>query len=387
MTRSIPQDIEIAQAANLKPIEEIAAALELTPEDYEPYGRDKAKVALELSKRPARAKLVLVTAVTPTPAGEGKSTVSVGLAQALGRRGVRNALCLREPSLGPVFGIKGGAAGGGYSQVVPMEDINLHFTGDIHAITSAHNLLSAALDARIHHGDGCGIDVRRIVWPRTVDMNDRALRHIVIGLGGPAHGVPRADGFVITAASEVMAVFSLASDLADMTERLGRIVVGYRRDGTPVRAADVGVEGAMAVLLRDALRPNLVQTLEGGPAFIHGGPFGNIAHGCNSIVATRTALALADVVVTEAGFGADLGAEKFFNIKCRVAGLEPRAAVIRGQRPGAAPPRRRREGGPGEGGPGRGRPRAAEPRAAHPHRAPPRRAARRRGQPVRRGHR
>jgi formate--tetrahydrofolate ligase len=328
MTRSIPQDIEIAQAAKLRPIEEVAGALGLAPDDYEPYGRDKAKVALELSKRPAKAKLVLVTALTPTPAGEGKSTVSVGLAQALGRRGVNVVLCLREPSLGPVFGIKGGAAGGGYSQVVPMEDINLHFTGDIHAITSAHNLLSAALDAHIHHGNGCGIDVRRIVWPRTVDMNDRALRHIVIGLGGPAHGVPRADGYVITAASEVMAVFSLASDLADMTERLGRIVVAYRADGAPVRASDIGVEGAMAVLLRDALRPNLVQTLEGGPAFIHGGPFGNIAHGCNSIVATRTALALGDVVVTEAGFAADLGAEKFFNIKCRVGGLDPQAAVI-----------------------------------------------------------
>jgi formate--tetrahydrofolate ligase len=328
MTRSIPQDIEIAQAARLKPIQQVAETLGLGPEDYQPYGRDKAKVALALARRPSRARLVVVTAITPTPAGEGKSTVSVGLAQALARRGVNSVLCLREPSLGPVFGIKGGAAGGGYSQVVPMEDINLHFTGDMHAVTSAHALLSAALDAHIHHGNGCGIDVRRVVWPRAVDMNDRALRHIVIGLGGAAHGVPRSDRFVITAASEVMAVFCLSTDLEDMTERLGRIVVAYTSAGEPIRAADLGVAGAMAVLLRDALSPNLVQTLEGGPAFVHGGPFGNIAHGCNSIVATKTALGLADVVVTEAGFGSDLGAEKFFNIKCRVGDLDPTAAVI-----------------------------------------------------------
>ena len=328
MTRSIPEDIEIARAARLEPIDKIAGALGLGRDEFEPYGHDKAKVSLELSKRPPRGKLVVVTAITPTPAGEGKSTVSVGLAQALGVRGVNNVLCLREPSLGPVFGIKGGAAGGGYAQVVPMEDINLHFTGDLHAITSAHGLLSAMLDAHVHHGNGRGIDVRRVVWPRSVDMNDRALRNIVVGLGGPAHGVPRSDGFVITAASEVMAIFCLSTDLDDLTARLGRIVVGYTSDGEPVTAADLEAEGAMTVLLRDALAPNLVQTLEGGPAFVHGGPFGNIAHGCNSIVATQTALALGDVVVTEAGFGSDLGAEKFFNIKCRVADLDPEAAVI-----------------------------------------------------------
>jgi formate--tetrahydrofolate ligase len=328
MTRSIPQDIEIAQAAKLKPIAEIAGMLGLVAEQYEPYGRNKAKVSLEISKRPPKAKLVLVTAITPTPAGEGKSTVSVGLAQALGQRSVNHVLCLREPSLGPVFGIKGGAAGGGYAQVVPMEDINLHFTGDLHAITSAHMLLSAMLDAHIHHGNESGIDVRRITWPRSVDMNDRALRNMVIGLGGAAHGVPRQDGFVITAASEVMAIFCLSRDLEDLTERLGNIVVGYTAAGEPVWASDLQAAGAMTVLLRDALAPNLVQTLEGGPAFVHGGPFGNIAHGCNSIIATRTALGLADVVVTEAGFGSDLGAEKFFNIKCRVGGFDPKAAVI-----------------------------------------------------------
>ncbi len=328
MTRSIPQDIEIAQAAELKPITEIAGKLGLTAEQYEPYGRNKAKVSLDISKRQPRAKLVLVTAITPTPAGEGKSTVSVGLAQALSQRSVNNVLCLREPSLGPVFGIKGGAAGGGYAQVVPMEDINLHFTGDLHAITSAHMLLSAMLDAHIHHGNDSGIDVRRITWPRSVDMNDRALRNMVIGLGGAAHGVPRQDGFVITAASEVMAIFCLSRDLEDLTERLASIVVGYTAAGEPVWARDLQAAGAMTVLLRNALAPNLVQTLEGGPAFVHGGPFGNIAHGCNSIIATRTALGLGDVVVTEAGFGSDLGAEKFFNIKCRVGGLDPKAAVI-----------------------------------------------------------
>jgi formate--tetrahydrofolate ligase len=328
MTRSIPQDIEIAQAAEPKPIREIADKLGLGPDDYEPHGRDKAKVSLELSRRPARAKLVLVTAITPTPAGEGKSTVSVGLAQALRRQGENNVLCLREPSLGPVFGIKGGAAGGGYAQVVPMEDINLHFTGDLHAITSAHMLLSAMLDAHVHHGNACGIDVRRITWPRSVDMNDRALRNITIGLGGAVHGVPRQDGFVITAASEVMAIFCLSKDVEDLTRRLGNIVVGYTSSGEPVRARDLNAEGAMTVLLRDALAPNLVQTLEGGPAFVHGGPFGNIAHGCNSIIATRTGLGLGDIAVTEAGFGSDLGAEKFFNIKCRIAGFDPKAAVV-----------------------------------------------------------
>jgi formate--tetrahydrofolate ligase len=328
MTRSIPQDIEIAQAAKLKPIEQIAESLGLSPDEYEPYGRGKAKVSLELSKRSPRARLVVVTAITPTPAGEGKSTVSVGLAQALSKQGVNNVLCLREPSLGPVFGIKGGAAGGGYAQVVPMEDINLHFTGDLHAITSAHMLLSAMLDAHIHHGNASGIDVRRITWPRSVDINDRALRNLVIGLGGPVNGVPRQDSFVITAASEIMAIFCLSRDIEDLSERLGRIVVGYTSAGEPVRASDLKAEGAMTVLLHDALSPNLVQTLEGGPAFIHGGPFGNIAHGCNSIIATRTGLGLGDIVVTEAGFGSELGAEKFFNIKSRIAGLDPRVAVI-----------------------------------------------------------
>jgi formate--tetrahydrofolate ligase len=328
MTRSIPQDIEIAQAATLRPIDEIAASVGIASDEYKPYGNDKAKVSLEYSKRPPRAKLVLVTAITPTPAGEGKSTVSVGLAQALSLQGVNNVLCLREPSLGPVFGIKGGAAGGGYAQVVPMEDINLHFTGDFHAITSAHMLLSAMLDAHINFAKEPLVDVRRITWPRSVDMNDRALRSTVIGLGRAVDGVPRQDGFVITAASEIMAVFCLASDIHDLTARLGRIVVGYTAAGEPVRASDLGAEGAMTVLLRDALSPNLVQTLEGGPAFVHGGPFANIAHGCNSIIATKTGLALGDIVLTEAGFGSDLGAEKFFNIKCRAGGLDPQAAVI-----------------------------------------------------------
>jgi formate--tetrahydrofolate ligase len=328
MPRSIPQDIEIAQAAKLRPISEIAGGLGLGAADYEPYGQYKAKVSLEISQRAPKAKLVLVTAITPTPAGEGKSTVSVGLAQALTRKKVHHVLALREPSLGPVFGIKGGAAGGGYAQVVPMEDINLHFTGDFHAITSAHMLLSAMLDAHVHHGNAAGVDVRRITWPRSVDMNDRALRNMVIGMGGAVHGVPRQDGFVITAASEIMAIFCLAKDIDDLTERLGNIVVGYTANGEAVRAAQLDAPGAMTVLLKDAMSPNLVQTLEGGPAFVHGGPFGNIAHGCNSIIATRTGLALADLVVTEAGFGSDLGAEKFFNIKCRAGGFDPKAAVI-----------------------------------------------------------
>jgi formate--tetrahydrofolate ligase len=328
MPRSIPQDIEIAQAAKLRPISEIAGGLGLGAADYEPYGQYKAKVSLEISQRAPKAKLVLVTAITPTPAGEGKSTVSVGLAQALTRKKVHHVLALREPSLGPVFGIKGGAAGGGYAQVVPMEDINLHFTGDFHAITSAHMLLSAMLDAHVHHGNAAGVDVRRITWPRSVDMNDRALRNMVIGMGGAVHGVPRQDGFVITAASEIMAIFCLAKNIDDLTERLGNIVVGYTANGEAVRAAQLDAPGAMTVLLKDAMSPNLVQTLEGGPAFVHGGPFGNIAHGCNSIIATRTGLALADLVVTEAGFGSDLGAEKFFNIKCRAGGFDPKAAVI-----------------------------------------------------------
>ncbi|MEE8520890.1 MAG: formate--tetrahydrofolate ligase [Gemmatimonadota bacterium] len=328
MSRSVPSDIEIARRAELRPIEDVAGDLGLDHETLVPYGRYKAKVPLELAARPPRGSLVLVTGMNPTAAGEGKSTVSVGLVQALKRIGINAALCLREPSLGPVFGIKGGAAGGGYSQVVPMEDINLHFTGDLHAITSAHALLSAMLDNHLHRGNRLGLDVRRITWQRAVDMNDRSLRNVIVGLGGPASGVPRQDGFVITAASEVMAVFCLARSLSDMTERLGRIVVGYTPEGAAVTVSELKVEGALSVLLKDALAPNLVQTLEGGPAFVHGGPFGNIAHGCNSLVATRAALALADLVVTEAGFGSELGGEKFFNIKSRVGGLEPKAAVI-----------------------------------------------------------
>ena len=328
MTRSVPSDIEIAQSAKLRPIQDVAEELGLDWGSCEPYGRYKAKLPLDLASKPARGALVMVTAMNPTPAGEGKSTVSVGLAQALRQRGVNTGLCLREPSLGPVFGIKGGAAGGGYSQVVPMEDINLHFTGDLHAITSAHALLSALLDNHLHRGNRLGIDVRRIVWERAVDMNDRSLRKVVLGLGGPASGVPREDGFVITAASEVMAVFCLSSSLSDMNERLGRMVIAYTPAGEAITASQLNVEGAMAVLLRDALQPNLVQTLEGGPAFVHGGPFANIAHGCNSLVANRTALALSDLVITEAGFGSELGGEKFFNIKSRFGGLKPQAAVI-----------------------------------------------------------
>jgi len=323
-------DIEIAQAAKPKPIVEVAAELDLKESDIEPYGRYKAKIPLEMLKQRAtrRGKLVLVTGINPTPAGEGKSTLSVGLADALRRRGEKVVLCLREPSLGPVFGVKGGATGGGYAQVIPMEDINLHFTGDFHAITTAHALLSAMLDNHLQQGNTLNLDPRRITWKRTVDMNDRSLRKIVIGLGGTPNGVPREDGYMITAASEVMAVFCLASDRLDLEQRLSRIIVGFNREGGPVRAGDLRASGAMTLLLKDAISPNLVQTLEGTPAFIHGGPFGNIAHGCNSLIATRAGLSLGDIVVTEAGFGADLGAEKFFDIKCRTGGLEPSAAVI-----------------------------------------------------------
>ena len=322
-------DIEIAQSARLRPILDVAAAMGLGAEEIEPYGRHIAKVRLEaLASRPARGKLVLVTGTSPTPAGEGKSTVSVGLAQALCRRGRRAILCLREPSLGPCMGIKGGAAGGGYSQVVPMEDINLHFTGDMHAVTAANNLLSALLDNHLHHGNALGLDPRQILGRRALDMNDRALRHLVVGLGGKSHGVPREDGFTITVASEVMAILCLAGDLEDLERRLGEIVVGYTYGDQPVRARDLGVAGAMTLLLQQAIRPNLVQTLEGGAAFVHGGPFANIAHGCNSLLATRMALSLGDVCVTEAGFGAELGGEKFFDIKCRYGGLEPAAAVV-----------------------------------------------------------
>jgi formate--tetrahydrofolate ligase len=325
----IPTDIEIAQAAKLRPITEVAAELGLESDEIELYGKYKAKVSLRaLETRKPRGRLVLVTGITPTPAGEGKSTVTVGLAQALRRLGKSAILAIREPSLGPVFGVKGGAAGGGYAQVVPMEDINLHFTGDFHAIASAHNLLSAMLDAHLHHGNAQGLSTRRILWPRTMDMNDRALRSIIVGLGGLNNGPVREERFVIIPGSEVMAIMALATGLADLEQRLARIIVGLRPDKTPVRAYDLKAQGAMTLLLKDALMPNLVQTLEGGPALVHCGPFGNIAHGCNSVTATRMGLALADLVLTEAGFGADLGAEKFFDIKCRVAGLEPEAAIV-----------------------------------------------------------
>ncbi|WP_302383205.1 formate--tetrahydrofolate ligase [uncultured Adlercreutzia sp.] len=323
-------DIEIAQATEPKPIGEIAAIAGVDEKYLELYGNYKAKVDYNLLREEEHApgKLILVTAINPTPAGEGKTTTTVGLADALSLRGKNVVVALREPSLGPVFGIKGGAAGGGYAQVIPMEDINLHFTGDFHAIGAANNLLAALLDAHIQNGNELNIDVRKITWKRVVDMNDRQLRHIVDGLGGKAHGVPREDGFDITVASEVMAIFCLATSITDLKERLGRIVVGYTYDDKPVTAHDLKAEGAMAALLKDALKPNLVQTLEGTPAFVHGGPFANIAHGCNSIMATRMALALGDYCVTEAGFGADLGAEKFLDIKCRLAGLKPDAVVV-----------------------------------------------------------
>ena len=322
-------DIEIAQAHEMKKIVDVAAKAGIDEKHLELYGNYKAKLDLsEIRKLPRKAKLILVTAISPTPAGEGKTTTSVGLADALNKLGKNTMVCLREPSLGPVFGVKGGAAGGGYAQVVPMEDINLHFTGDFHAIGAANNLLAALLDAHIQNGNELNIDVRKITWKRVVDMNDRQLRHIVDGLGGKAHGVPREDGFDITVASEVMAIFCLATSITDLKERLGRIVVGYTYDDAPVTAHDLKAEGAMAALLKDALKPNLVQTLEGTPAFVHGGPFANIAHGCNSIMATRMAMALGDYCVTEAGFGADLGAEKFLDIKCRLAGLKPDAVVV-----------------------------------------------------------
>ncbi len=327
-----PSNIEIAQRARLRPIIPLAKErLGIPEESLEPYGHYKAKVSLDyvaqLAGRPD-GKLVLVTAISPTPAGEGKTTTTVGLGDALNLLGKRTIMCLREPALGPVFGMKGGAAGGGYSQVVPMEDINLHFTGDFAAIALANNLLAAIIDNHIYQGNQLGFDVRRVAWRRVVDINDRALRQIVIGLGGTANGVPREDGFDIVVASEVMAILCLASSLADLKERLGRIVVGYRASGEPILARDLKAHGAMTALLKSALAPNLVQTLANNPAFVHGGPFANIAHGCNSVIATRTALKLADYVVTEAGFGADLGAEKFVDIKCRKAGLTPAAAVV-----------------------------------------------------------
>ncbi len=324
-------DIGIAQSATLKPIGEIAARLGIPAASIENYGRYKAKISLDyidsLKDRPD-GKLILVTALSPTPAGEGKTTTTVGLGDGLNKIGKKAAICLREPSLGPVFGMKGGAAGGGYAQVVPMEDINLHFTGDFSAIGLAHNLLAALIDNHIYHGNELGFDVRRVTWKRVMDMNDRALREITVGLGGTGNGFPREDGFDIVVASEVMAIFCLSKSLVDLKQRLGNIVVGYRRDLTPIRASDLKAQGAMTVLLKEALKPNLVQTLENNPAFIHGGPFANIAHGCNSVLATTTALKLADYVVTEAGFGADLGAEKFIDIKCRKSGLRPSAVVI-----------------------------------------------------------
>ena len=322
-------DIEIAQETKLVPINEIAASLGIPDEAVENYGRYKAKIDIgALKGLPEKAKLILVTAITPTPAGEGKTTTSVGLADGLRKIGKKTVVALREPSLGPVFGVKGGAAGGGYAQVVPMEDINLHFTGDFHAIGAANNLLAAMLDNHIQQGNALGIDPKAITWKRAVDMNDRQLRHIVDGLGGKAQGVPREDGFDITVASEIMAVLCLAADLKDLKARLARIIVGYTYDGKPVTAHDLKAEGAMTALLKDAIKPNLVQTLEGTPAFVHGGPFANIAHGCNSVTATHTALKLADYVVTEAGFAADLGAEKFLDIKCRLSDLHPDAVVI-----------------------------------------------------------
>ncbi len=331
MEKKLKSDIEIAQEAVLKNISEIAAKVGLSEKDYEPYGHYKAKVDYNLLKSadPShKAKLILVTAINPTPAGEGKTTTTIGLSDALNYLGKKTMVALREPSLGPVFGVKGGAAGGGYAQVVPMEDINLHFTGDFHAIGAANNLLAALLDNHIHQGNELDIDTRRITWKRVMDMNDRQLRSIVDGLGGKPNGMPREDGFDITVASEVMAAFCLSNDISDLKERLGKIVVAYSRSGEMITAKMLNANGAMAALLKDALKPNLVQTLEGTPAFIHGGPFANIAHGCNSVIATKMAMSLSDYVVTEAGFGADLGAEKFIDIKCRMANLKPDAVVI-----------------------------------------------------------
>ena len=327
----MPADIDIAQAATMQRISEIAAGLGIPDEFVEPYGRYKAKISLDyLDSLPVNpnAKLILVTAISPTPAGEGKTTTSVGLGDGLRAIGKRAMICLREPSLGPVFGMKGGAAGGGYAQIVPMEDINLHFTGDFNAIALAHNLLSALIDNHIHHGNALDIDTRRVVWKRVIDMNDRALRDITIALGGPPNGFPRSDGFDIVVASEIMAIFCLSTSLVDLRRRIGNIVIGYNRAKEPILASQLNAPGAMTVLLKDAFQPNLVQTLENTPAFVHGGPFANIAHGCNSVVATASAMKLADYVVTEAGFGADLGAEKFVDIKCRKSGLRPSAAVI-----------------------------------------------------------
>ncbi len=326
----MPTDIEIARSVTPLPIAEVAANAGVDVKHLIPYGFDKAKVDYSFLNEPTdhSSKLVLVTAINPTPAGEGKTTTTIGLADGLRRRGIKSAVALREPSLGPVFGVKGGAAGGGYAQVIPMEDINLHFTGDFHAIGAANNLLAAMLDNHIQQGNALGIDVKRITWKRVVDMNDRQLRHVIDGIGGKAQGVPREDGFDITVASEVMAILCLATSISDLKERLGRIVVGYSYEGTPITASDLKANGAMAALLKDALKPNLVQTLEGTPAFVHGGPFANIAHGCNSVMATRMAMRFGDIAITEAGFGADLGAEKFLDIKCRMTGIRPSAVVV-----------------------------------------------------------
>jgi len=326
---TVPSDIAIAQAARLRPIADVAAEVGLGPDEILPYGRYKAKISAEaIARRKPKGRLVLVTGINPTPAGEGKSTVTVGVSQALRRLGKKVVVCIREPSLGPVFGVKGGAAGGGYAQVVPMDEINLHFTGDFHAITSAHNLLSAMLDNHLHQGNALGVDPRRITWPRTMDMNDRSLRSMVISLGGINAGPVREDRFVIVPGSEIMAILALATDLADLEARIGRIIVGLTRDRKPVTAGDLKASGAMTLLLKDAILPNLVQTLEGGPALVHCGPFGNIAHGCNSIAATKLGLSLGEIVLTEAGFGADLGAEKFFDIKARFGNLKPEAAIV-----------------------------------------------------------
>ncbi|WP_419095503.1 formate--tetrahydrofolate ligase [Alkalihalobacterium alkalicellulosilyticum] len=329
--KRVKSDIEIATEARMEKIDAIAQQLELSEDEWEPYGRYKAKLSLDVLERRKNekdGKIILVTSINPTAAGEGKSTVTVGLGQAFHKLGKKAVVALREPSLGPTMGVKGGASGGGYAQVVPMEDINLHFTGDIHAITTANNALAAFIDNHIHHGNECGIDSRRIVWKRVVDLNDRALRQVIIGLGGPTQGVPREDGFNITVASEIMAILCLASSLDDLRERLSRIVVAYNQKKEPVTVADLGVQGAITLLLKEAIKPNLVQTLENTPVIIHGGPFANIAHGCNSILATKMACKLGDYVITEAGFGADLGAEKFLNIKARIANIEPEAVVI-----------------------------------------------------------
>ncbi|MFT4414133.1 formate--tetrahydrofolate ligase [Fredinandcohnia humi] len=331
LSTKVKSDIEIAQEATIKPIKDIAQKLDLHDEELEPYGHYKAKISLDVLKRletKKDGKVILVTSINPTPAGEGKSTITVGLGQGFSKIGKKAMIAMREPSLGPTMGIKGGATGGGYSQVIPMEDINLHFTGDFHAITTANNTLSALIDNHIHQGNQLQIDVRRVVWKRVVDLNDRALRQVIIGLGGPIQGIPREDGFDITVASEIMAIFCLATDLQDLKKRLSRIVVAYNIHREPVTVADLGAEGALTLLLKDALKPNLVQTLEHTPALIHGGPFANIAHGCNSVIATKMAAKLADYVITEGGFGADLGAEKFLNIKARFAGIKPEAVVI-----------------------------------------------------------